>query len=220
MEQTAMETASVSGHSRGKAKRQRAIVDAAREIMAQSGEAGLTMFALAQRAGVSPATPYNLFGSKQAILKAVYEEDLRDFHARYDRVASSDPLHRIFDLVDLSIRHWQSAPDFYKALLTVLTRSTGMDGCDGAWSPSRSYARQLVTNLAAAGGIVEGAPIEAISSALIRILKSVGQEWVDGSLSLDQTGNELGLGFGIVLTGFVTPSMAPKLAAILERYSG
>lgn len=209
----------VSGHSRGKARRQRAILDAAREIMAQAGEAGLTMFALANRAGVSPATPYNLFGSKQAILNAVYDEDLRDFHAHYDEVATQDPLGRIFDLVDLTTEHWQSAPDFYKALLTVLTRGAGAEGCDGAWSPRRSYARQLVADLAAVGGIVEGAPLEAISATLIRILKSVGQEWVDDSLTLDQAGNELGLGFGIVLTGFVTPEFAPALAEILKRYA-
>jgi AcrR family transcriptional regulator len=208
----------VSGHSRGKARRQRAILDAARAIMAQSGEAGLTMFALASRAGVSPATPYNLFGSKQAILNAVYDEDLRDFHERYDRVASEDPLGRIFDLVDLTIQHWQSAPDFYKALLTVLSRGAGAEGCDGAWSPRRSYASQLVANLAAAGGIVDGAPLEGISATLIRILKSVGQEWVDGTLMLDQAGNELGLGYGIVLTGFLTSEFASKLAGILERY--
>ena len=220
MEQGYAATAPESGHSKGKAKRQRAILDAARDIMAQSGEVGLTMFALASRAGVSPATPYNLFGSKQAILQAVYDEDLVVFHALYDERATDDLLGRIFDLVDLSIEHWQSAPEFYKALLTVLSRGAGSEGCEGAWSPGRSYARQLVGALAAAGGIIESAPLEAISANLIRILKSVGQEWVDGSLSLDRARNELGAGFGIVLTGFVTPAIAPALAEIRERYSG
>jgi AcrR family transcriptional regulator len=207
-----------SGHSRGKAKRQRAILDAARDIMAEAGEAGLTMFALASRAGVSPATPYNLFGSKQAILQAVYEEDMRDFHANYDANAGTDPLGRIFELADHSVEHWSSSPDFYRAMLTVLSRSAG-SGVEGAWSPKRSYARKLVQDLAATGGIVAGAPIEALATALIRMLKSVGGEWVDGTLTLEQAGRELGTGFGIVLTGFVTPSTEAALAAILKRYS-
>jgi AcrR family transcriptional regulator len=207
-----------SGHSRGKAKRQRAILDAARDIMAQSGEAGLTMFALASRAGVSPATPYNLFGSKQAILQAVYEEDMRDFHANYEERASDDPLARIFDLADLSIEHWKSSPDFYKALLMVLGRNAGSQ-VDGAWSPRKSYARTLIQNLATAGGLEATAPLEALSTALVRTLRSVGQEWVDGELTLDEAGRDIGVAFGVVLTGFVTPQTEVALAGILKRYT-
>lgn len=217
MNQAIAAEALASGHSRGKAKRQRAILDAAREIMAQAGEAGLTMFAVASRAGVSPATPYNLFGSKQAILTAVYEEDMRDFHANYEVRACADPLGRIFDLADFSIEHWKSSPDFYKALLIVLSRNTG-SRVDGAWSPRRSYARRLIQNLAAAGGLESGAPLEALSTALVRTLRSVGHEWVDGELTLDEAGHEIGTAFGVVLTGFVTPQTRPALAAILERY--
>lgn len=186
--------------------------------MATSGQAGLTMFAVASRAGVSPATPYNLFGSKQAILTAVYQEDMREFHANYDERAGVDPLGRIFDLVDLTIEHWGGSPDFYRAMLSVLSRSAG-PGMEGAWSPRRSYARKLVKDLQEAGGLGPDAPIEALSTALIRTLKSVGQEWVDGGLALEDAGRELGVGFGIVLTGFVTRQAEPALAAILERYA-
>ncbi len=208
----------ISGHSRGKLKRQRAILDAAREIMGQTGEAGLTMFALATRAGVSPATPYNLFGSKQAILQGVYEEDLRDFHAIYDERASDVPLDRIFDLVDLTIEHWGKVPDFHKALLIVLSRNAGAE-VGGAWSPRRSKARQLVEDLAEAGGLLADAPLPSLSTAMIRMLKSVGQEWVDGELSLEDAHRDLGRGFGVVLTGFVTPETDVQLQQILQRYS-
>lgn len=218
MNQASAAEALASGHSRGKAKRQRAILDAARDIMAATGEGGLTMFAVASRAGVSPATPYNLFGSKQAILQEVYEEDMRGFHARFDSYAVEDPLGRIFDLVDFTIRHWSSSPDFYRAMLTVLSRSAGA-GVEGAWSPKRSYARKLVQDLAATGGIVDGAPIDALATALIRTLKSVGGEWVDGTITLEQAGRELGTGFGVVLTGFVTAPTQQALADILRRYS-
>ncbi len=219
MDEASAAEALASGHSRGKAKRQRAILDAAREIMAQSGEAGLTMFAVASRAGVSPATPYNLFGSKQAILTALYEEDMDDFHARFEERASGDPLARIFDLADHSVEHWRRSPDFYKALLMVLSRNAGSQ-VDGAWSPRRSRARRLIQDLSAAGGLHAKAPLEAMSTALVRTLKSVGQEWVDGELTLEEAGHEIGVGFGIVLTGFVTPETAPALCAILERYHG
>ena len=79
MEQGATISTPLSGHDAGKLKRRRAILDAAREIITTLGDAGLTMRALAARAGVSPATPYNLFGSKQAVLQAVYDADQEEF---------------------------------------------------------------------------------------------------------------------------------------------
>lgn len=217
MEQGATIIEPISGHSRGKLRRQRAILDAAREIMAQAGEAGLTMCALASRAGVSPATPYNLFGSKQAILQAVYDEDMSAFHADFEQRASADPLHRIFDLADLSIERWKNSPDFYKALLMVLSRNAGSP-LDGAWSPRRSYSRKLIQDLAAAGGLNAEAPLEALSTALLRTLKSVGKEWVDGERTLEEASREIGVSFGVILTGFVTPPTEAALAAILESY--
>ncbi|WP_418654973.1 TetR/AcrR family transcriptional regulator, partial [Acinetobacter baumannii] len=44
--------------------RRRNIVDAAHELVRETGGAGFSMLDLARRAGVSPATPYNLLGSK------------------------------------------------------------------------------------------------------------------------------------------------------------
>ena len=69
-----MQTGSVeqrtSTRELGKSKRRREILAAARDLMRQSDDLGFSMRTLADRAGVSIATPYNLFGSKQAWLSA------------------------------------------------------------------------------------------------------------------------------------------------------
>ncbi|MDO8381258.1 hypothetical protein [Phenylobacterium sp.] len=57
------------------------------------------MRALATGAGVSLATPYNLFGSKRAIVLAVLD-DVRAFHERFSHLSSADPLERIFTAAD------------------------------------------------------------------------------------------------------------------------
>ncbi|MGK0337860.1 MAG: AcrR family transcriptional regulator, partial [Candidatus Azotimanducaceae bacterium] len=62
----------------GKNRRRDRITAAARSLI-QSGDSGFRMRALAEEAGVSIATPYNLFGSKQAILTAVMDADLSRF---------------------------------------------------------------------------------------------------------------------------------------------
>ena len=207
-----------SGHSRGKLKRKRAILDAARDIMARSGDAGLTMLAVAHQAGVSPATPYNLFGSKQAILRALYEEDLRDFYRLFDERASDQPLDRLFDLVDLSIVHWQRAPDYYKALLTVLHRNSCCDVGAAAWSPRRAYVRKQVSDLAGSGALGSDPPTELLGAAMIRLFKAIGQEWIDGELSFEGMRRELGLSFAMILSGLVAPPYQPALAERRRRY--
>lgn len=54
------------------------IVDAARGLMAERGWVGTTIDAIAEKAGVAPATVYSAFGNKLAILEAMRQVMLRD----------------------------------------------------------------------------------------------------------------------------------------------
>ena len=55
-----------------RATRQRVLV-AARELFLRRGYIGATIGAIANRAGVSPQSVYNVIGNKAAVLKAVYD---------------------------------------------------------------------------------------------------------------------------------------------------
>ena len=74
----------------GKAERRARIIQAARDLIRDTGDAGLSMRALAARAGVSLATPYNLFGSKRAIVMAVLQ-DVREFIDRVSNLPAAGP---------------------------------------------------------------------------------------------------------------------------------
>lgn len=56
--------------------RRRAILDAARSLILEDKARDFSMPELAQRAGVSLVTPYNLFGSKSSILLEIVREDI------------------------------------------------------------------------------------------------------------------------------------------------
>src|ERR1700756_5038682 len=99
----------------GKTERRQRIVKAARQLIRETGNAGLSMRALAARAGVSLATPYNLFGSKRAIVLAV-PQDVREFHQRFAAPRAADPVERMFAAVDMSIDFYIGDPRFYKTL--------------------------------------------------------------------------------------------------------
>jgi AcrR family transcriptional regulator len=99
----------------GKSERRRRIIQAARELIRETGNAGQSMRVLAARAGVSLATPYNLFGSKRAIVLAVLQ-DVREFHDRFSHLRAADPLERIFLAVDLQVEIYLADPAFYKTM--------------------------------------------------------------------------------------------------------
>lgn len=220
MDQSIVVSTRPSGHSAGKLKRRRAILDAARQIITELGDAGLTMRALAAHAGVSPATPYNLFGSKQAVLQAVYDEDQEEFYRDFEVRASKEPLTRLFDLIDMSIAHWLRTPEFHKALLAILYRSAVIAVQSGVNPPRLTYVfvQELVDEAVAAGVLRPDTPVAIVTATLARIFRSAGQEWIDGVLTLEQARNDLGRSFALVLAGQVTPTWKEPLAAIVRRY--
>jgi AcrR family transcriptional regulator len=205
-------------HERGKQRRRRAIVDAARDIISREGEAGMTMRSMAAQAGVSPATPYNLFGSKQAILQAVYDEDLEQFRTYYEQRRSGDALARLFDIMDVSITYFEREPEFYRALIGILQRNAGSEIGASAWALRLNYFRTLIEDNIAAAELRSDTPVELVSSALVRIFKAIAQEWVDGSLSLPQMRDELGTSFSLVLASLVTAKGEPVLDEVRRRY--
>ena len=67
-------------------KRRKAMLDAARTLLETEP---LSMRRLAEVAGVSPATPYNLFGTKRRILMEICEELNDDLLARIQSMRAS-----------------------------------------------------------------------------------------------------------------------------------
>ena len=100
--------------------RQRGIVDAAHSLIRETGGAGFSMLQLAQRAGVSPATPYNLLGSKAEILRRVVQDEFASFAMRLADLPECPPLNRLLAAVDLIVVQYTAEPDFYRGLYAAM----------------------------------------------------------------------------------------------------
>ena len=61
-----------------KEERRQKILDAAEHLIRESGSTHFTMLDLAKQANISPTTPYNLFGSKGAVLYTLLNRALDD----------------------------------------------------------------------------------------------------------------------------------------------
>ncbi|HEX4198830.1 MAG TPA: TetR/AcrR family transcriptional regulator [Caulobacteraceae bacterium] len=204
-----------------KAERRHRIVTAARDLIRETGDTGLSMRAIAARAGVSLSTPYNLFGSKQAILLAVLE-DIRDFNERFARLRSDDPVERIFQALSMSIRYYVEDPDFYRTLWTGVFDMSGKEVRSALAAPERdAFWLSLVNAAAAEGALAPGIDTRLLFRSLDLTFAAVMLNWVLGALSLDQLEPTAALGYALTLRGAASPAwrerLGPRIAEAQER---
>jgi len=198
----------------GKAERRRAIIQAARELIRETGNAGLSMRALAARAGVSLATPYNLFGSKRAIVVAMLQ-DVREFHEQFSARRPTDPIDRIFMALDTAIELYLGDPPFYRTLWTaVFDASEGMR--EEILGPKGdAFWLGLVEEAAAAGALRTGVNPNLIGQHLDFIRRSAMFEWAVGLIPAERLAATARLGYALILAGAVTEERRPKLFAAI-----
>ena len=68
------------------------IVAATRSLLAETNYGGLSMRAVATRAGITPGAIYRHFPNKQALVSHVVHTTLEDFHVELLNVIGSHPL--------------------------------------------------------------------------------------------------------------------------------
>jgi len=107
--------------SREEAKelRRRRILEAARSLIRETEKTRFSMRVLAERSGVSLVTPYNLFGSKQAIMGTLLDEDITQFAGQLGR-SRKDALDRIFHAVTLGCTHFRQDERYFRAVLSAV----------------------------------------------------------------------------------------------------
>jgi AcrR family transcriptional regulator len=200
----------------GKAERREAIISAARQLIRETGNAGLSMRALAARAGVSLATPYNLFGSKRAIVVAMLQ-DVREFHGQFSARRPADPVDRIFLALDTAIELYLGDPPFYRTLWTAV-----FDAAEGVREEilgpkGDAFWRGLVDQAAAAGALRAGVDPGLLGLHLDFIRRSAMFEWAAGLLPAERLPATARLGYALMLAGAVTEERRPQLIAAVAE---
>lgn len=185
----------------GKAERRARIVQAARELLRETGGAELSMRAIAARAGVSPATPYNLFGSKRAVLVSVLE-DIRDFGKLFASAAGLSPFERVLRAAALAVSYYEKDPDFYRVLWLNLLGSEGAEDRNAIFNAKRdAFWTDLLQAAADAGLLRPGLPVAALRRTLDAVFRGTLLEWAIGALPTASLQGAIALAYGLVLRG-------------------
>lgn len=207
----------VSRREAGKTERRRRIIDAAHGLIRETGSTGLSMRALAARAGVSLATPYNLFGSKRAIIWAVLG-DVRDYQSRFARLNEDDPMERIFAALTLSLDYYKDDHKFYKILWSEVFDITDGEVRGDIFSPRwNEFWRSLIAQAIEANAITKGIGADIILQQLVLILRAAMFGWVVGEIPQEKLTPIVICGTALMLKGAATKGWQAPLQARLSQ---
>jgi len=105
----------------GKRRRRRRILAAAKQIIVAAGVDGLSMTRLAREAELSVATLYNLYGSKEEILYALFDDCLDSLDAAFDGLQCSDPVARMRVVFTTSVDQLTRDGALYRPLMAAVS---------------------------------------------------------------------------------------------------
>ncbi|MFC4608703.1 TetR/AcrR family transcriptional regulator [Streptomyces maoxianensis] len=103
-----------------------ALIDGAREILAEGGHEQFSLNEVARRAGVSTAAPYRHFSGKDELLAAVAEQGYATLHASLERASAdtADVRERLLRLAGAYVRFAHDHPDLF---VTMFRSRPGAD---------------------------------------------------------------------------------------------
>lgn len=195
----------------GKNRRRDKITAAARSLI-QSGESGFRMRALAEEAGVSIATPYNLFGSKRAILTAVMDADLSRFKATLAR-QNADSLSMFTQTVCITRELVELDPQFYRNVM--LTASAQAPESDRT---RLLHWQQLIDNAVADGFLLTFTDSFELATHLRQLFATSLQRWATDEITLREAEAQVNYAITLSLAGLATPISKQRLQSGLRGY--
>ncbi len=195
--------------------RQRAIVDAAHRLVRETGGAGFSMLQLAQAAGVSPATPYNLLGSKSEVLRRVVAGEFASFAARLEQLPDSGPLDRLLGAVDQIVVQYTSEPEFYRGLYAAMIGVEANLLRDAMSEEGRHLWGDLVRAAMEAGELAPLVEPMAFTDLLLRTVAATVEAWLAEHWDQVRFAAEMRRASHLLVLGLVGAERAQQLKAEL-----
>lgn len=201
---------------RGLEERRRRLVRAARELIAEREDGGFSMPELAERAGLSLATPYNLFGSKAAVLTQVFQGLVRSFHRDPVWMDGLPASQRILGVIDRLVLAYDEQGRLFRNLWKAFYGLNLSEHRDLNLSLSGEIIRPLVASLAADNLLPADIPVVAIENTLVRLFEASFEAWAAQDWTPDRLGTELRNGFSLVFLGLLDEPERSRLAEHLR----
>ena len=172
------------------ALRRQRILDEARRAIADHGYGGLNLRSLAEAAGVTQPTLYNLIGNKEQIVLALLEEGMAAIEARLQQVTDTDPVGMLEAVAMEPTALFRSEEHYYRAALlaadVVEDQERVWGHKVGTFQRSLALARLAVQELEARGLLVGTMPVERIAEVMLGAFRSACHDWARRLITIDE----------------------------------
>ncbi len=198
------------------ADRRERILDAARDYVAEVGYERVTTRGLAERAGVSPATLFNIYGTKEGVIAAAVEEHLAGFLG-----SDGPPLTSIEQLI-ASIRRMpkeiiQKAP-YSEAMVAIFFSPEAHNPVRDTLRTTAQYKQNaLFRQLKADGQLASWVDPVALSDQITNGLFAVIHDWAIARLSERELKKRLTSSTLVVLSAATTGAAAKEVARAVAQ---
>jgi AcrR family transcriptional regulator len=187
-----------------KTERRRLILDAARTLILDGKERDFSMPALAEKAGVSLVTPYNLFGSKSGILVEIVREDIFERIKAIAELEATSAAGWASELACLLARVYYRNRHFYRRMIVSLVAQESAEGQRAALEFSYAMFTLPLKRLQERGVISAVVPAEIIARHLAHSVSGSLQHRLMERGSEALLRQEIETGLLLVLAGIST----------------
>jgi AcrR family transcriptional regulator len=191
--------------------RRRQLVDAAHALIRETGDAGFSMLQLAKRAGVSPATPYNLMGSKSELLRLVVLDEFESFQAKLTAAPAAPALDWLLNSVDLMARRYIEDPSFYAGVYKAAMSGESSEIGNLMITEGRSLWSGMIQAAVDAKDLEDFVQIEPLTDVFLRAMAVTVQGWLALGWTDEQFAREIRHAARLTLASVATPARRDSL---------
>lgn len=207
----------IGRRQQGIAERRRKLVRAAGELIVEKENGNFSMPELAARAGVSLATPYNLFGSKAAVLSQLLEGQVRGFYRDSLWLQDPQPVSRVLAAVDRLVQVYASQPVFFQNLVRALYGLPPGEQGQIPFPAGAHLVQPLVESLARDGWLARDVPVAVVEITLTRLFDAIFERCALQSWSADRLRIDLSASFALVFAGLLGPDHRDELVRAMGQ---
>lgn len=202
---------------RQKEARREQVLDAARKLIRATGGTDFSMRRLAEEAGMSLVTPYNLFGSKSGVLYSLLNDSLERLDQLAESKPSAKPVDAAIELAGIAADIYARDAAFYRPLLQFLV------GVRDQEHRPRLFEQSLVRWNRAVDAAIEGRLLpERIEKTLLArqlMITFIGavELWIHEELDDDAFRAQSLYGSTLLVLANALPEAQPRLTERLRK---
>ena len=202
-------------------KRRDAILAAARDIIARDGFDALTTRGLAEAAGVTVPTLYNLIGDKAEIVRLMIMQGVERVWSRLKLETRGSPLEMIETIIDESHRELATDPDYFRAATVALDRIGGDYAASGdldlrvseAGPRSVAMATEACRAAIEAGLLNGNLTAEVLGEQMFICWRGPMRDWAYGVISAEEARRRQLRGFYLIMAADAAGDFRDELLA-------